>query len=74
MMDLMAVTTAGDLAETGSAIEALMRWVKVETAWELGVVVFGLLAQVTFLGRWIVQWLASEKRGESHVPELFCDS
>ncbi len=71
MMDLLAVTAASDLAGTGSSIDALMRWVKVETAWELGVVVFGLLAQLTFLGRWIVQWLASEKRGESHVPELF---
>ena len=71
MMDLMAVTATGDLVSTGSSIEALMRWVKVETAWELGVVLFGLLAQATFLGRWIVQWLASEKRGESHVPELF---
>ena len=71
MMDLLAVTAVGDLVETGSAIEALMRWVKVETAWELGVVIFGLVAQLAFLGRWIVQWLASEKRGESHVPELF---
>ena len=71
MMDFIATAATGDLAETGSSIEALMRWVKVETAWELGVVVFGLLAQLTFLGRWIVQWLASEKRGESHVPELF---
>ncbi|MCH8315104.1 MAG: lipid-A-disaccharide synthase N-terminal domain-containing protein [Planctomycetes bacterium] len=48
-----------------------MRWVKVENPWELGVVLFGLTAQATFLGRWIVQWWASEKRGESHVPELF---
>jgi len=71
MMDLLAVTIASDLADTGSAIDQLMRWVKVETGWELGVVIFGLVAQLAFLGRWIVQWLASEKRGESHVPELF---
>jgi len=71
MMDLIAVTAAGDIVPTASAVEALMRWVKVETTWELGVVLFGLSAQATFLGRWIVQWWASEKRGESHVPELF---
>ena len=71
MMDLLAVIPADNLADTGSAIDAAMRWMKVETAWQLGVVVFGLLAQATFLGRWIVQWLASEKRGESHVPESF---
>ena len=71
MMDLLAVIPVGEIAETGSTIDALMRWVKVETAWELGVVVFGLVAQLAFLGRWIVQWAASEKRGESHVPELF---
>jgi len=71
MMDLLAVTIASDLADTGSAIDQLMRWVKVETGWELGVVIFGLVAQLAFLGRWIVQWVASEKRGESHVPELF---
>ncbi len=71
MMDFLAVTVASDFAETGSAIDELMRWVKVETAWELGVVIFGLVAQLAFLGRWIVQWAASEKRGESHVPELF---
>ena len=71
MMDLIAVIAAEDLAETGSVVDALMRWVKVETTWALGVVLFGLIAQATFLGRWIVQWWASEKRGESHVPELF---
>ena len=71
MMDLIASTAAGDLVQTASAVDTLMRWVKVENAWELGVVLFGLIAQATFLGRWIVQWWASEKRGESHVPELF---
>ena len=71
MMDILAIIAVEDLAETGSVMDALMRWVKVETAWELGVVIFGLLAQATFLGRWIVQWVESEKRGESHVPELF---
>lgn len=31
----------------------------------------GLLGQALFFSRWIIQWLASEKRGESHVPIAF---
>jgi lipid-A-disaccharide synthase-like uncharacterized protein len=34
-------------------------------------VIFGLLAQVAFTGRFLVQWIASEKRRRSHVPILF---
>ena len=34
-------------------------------------VLFGLLAQVAFTGRFLVQWIASEKRGRSHVPIVF---
>jgi len=48
-----------------------MNWSNVETGWDLGVVIFGLLAQITFFGRWIVQWIASERRGMSHMPEFF---
>ena len=32
---------------------------------------FGLGAQVMFTGRFLVQWIASEKRGKSHVPISF---
>lgn len=31
----------------------------------------GLLGQAVFGGRFIVQWIASERRGESHVPLAF---
>ena len=33
MMDLIASTAAGDLVPTASAVDSLMRWVKVETTW-----------------------------------------
>ena len=31
----------------------------------------GFLGQGLFFGRWVVQWLASEKQAESHVPIAF---
>jgi len=34
-------------------------------------VLFGLVAQATFAGRFIVQWIASELRGKSHIPLAF---
>ena len=38
-----------------------------ETIW-LGI---GFLGQGLFFGRWLVQWLASERNAESHVPVSF---
>lgn len=38
-----------------------------ETIW-LGIGFFG---QALFFGRWLVQWIASEKRAESQVPISF---
>ncbi|MBH0191252.1 MAG: lipid A biosynthesis protein [Nitrospira sp.] len=38
-----------------------------ETIW-LGIGFFG---QALFFGRWLVQWIASEKRAESQVPVSF---
>jgi len=58
-------------AETSSWLEWFKQWAKVTENWELWLVGFGILAQATFFGRWIVQWLASERRGHSHMPELF---
>jgi lipid-A-disaccharide synthase-like uncharacterized protein len=52
-------------------IDELLKWAKVEEPWELWLLAFGLVAQAMFFGRWIVQWVASEKRGESHMPILF---
>ncbi|HJS67662.1 MAG TPA: lipid-A-disaccharide synthase N-terminal domain-containing protein [Nitrospiraceae bacterium] len=38
-----------------------------ETIW-LGI---GFLGQGLFFGRWVVQWIASEKKSESQVPVSF---
>ena len=34
-------------------------------------VAFGLIGQICFSLRFIVQWIASERKGESVVPETF---
>jgi len=33
--------------------------------------VLGFVGQILFFSRWIVQWVASERRKESHVPLQF---
>lgn len=33
--------------------------------------ILGLVAQTIFAGRFFVQWIASERAGESVVPDLF---
>ncbi len=33
--------------------------------------VFGVIAQLLFAGRFIVQWIASEKKGKSVIPVAF---
>ena len=39
----------------------------VERAW----FVAGMVGQALFVSRWLVQWMASEKRGETVVPNAF---
>lgn len=46
-------------------------WANATEPWEMWLVAFGVFAQTLFFCRWIVQWYASEKRGESHIPMLF---
>ena len=46
-------------------------WFDVEAPWEMWWLLVGLAAQAAFLTRWIVQWIASERRGESVVPTVF---
>jgi lipid-A-disaccharide synthase-like uncharacterized protein len=48
-----------------------MQWANVHSGWQLAIVVFGLFAQVMFVLRWLVQWVATEQRGASHVPQAF---
>ena len=53
----------------------MMAWMEkyfdVVEPWEAWWLLFGLAAQATFLGRWIVQWVATERRRKSVVPMLF---
>lgn len=41
------------------------------TTTEIVWLAIGFLGQGLFFGRWVVQWLASEKHAESHVPIAF---
>ncbi|MEX1663556.1 lipid-A-disaccharide synthase N-terminal domain-containing protein [uncultured Thioclava sp.] len=49
----------------------LMNMLHVDSITELWWVVFGLLAQLMFTGRFIVQWIASERQRDSVVPVAF---
>jgi lipid-A-disaccharide synthase-like uncharacterized protein len=51
--------------------EWLMQILHVENQLELLWVVFGLLAQAMFTGRFLVQWIASERQRRSVVPTAF---
>lgn len=42
-------------------------WEKLLDPW----VLFGFFAQGLFMGRFVLQWIASEQRGRSHVPVGF---
>ena len=47
--------------------ELLSNWLGKLDAW----MVVGFAGQALFFGRFFIQWLVSEKRGESHVPLAF---
>lgn len=49
----------------------VMSWFHVNTTAELLWVLFGFLAQLMFTGRFLLQWLASEKQRKSVVPVAF---
>ena len=49
----------------------LMSVLHADTARDLVWIMFGLFGQLMFTGRFIVQWLASEKEGRSVVPVAF---
>lgn len=52
-------------------LQTILEWCGATTGRELGLVLFGVGAQALFFGRWIVQWLATERRGTPHVPPAF---
>ncbi|KEP68213.1 lipid A biosynthesis protein [Thioclava dalianensis] len=53
------------------AVQWLMSLLHVDSMTELWWVVFGLLAQLMFTGRFVVQWIASERQRDSVVPVTF---
>jgi lipid-A-disaccharide synthase-like uncharacterized protein len=65
---LAAASGAGDAAQAAGWME---RYFDVREPWELWWLALGFIAQVVFFGRWLVQWIASERKGESHMPDLF---
>jgi len=34
-------------------------------------IIFGFVAQTCFFARFFLQWIASERKGESHIPIFF---
>ncbi len=52
-------------------MSALLNWFNIQDPFDRWLVAFGLLGQAVFFMRWIIQWVATERRRESHVPELF---
>ena len=48
-----------------------MTWLHADSPPEVFWVLFGLAAQLMFTGRFLVQWLASEKQKKSVIPVSF---
>ena len=55
----------------GSPLPTAFRWLDITSWTGLFWLVFGLLAQMVFMGRLLVQWLASEKAKASVMPVAF---
>lgn len=71
MIASTSLALASDSTPTEAVPHWLFEWANIANTWELGLVAFGMVAQAVFFGRWIMQWIASERRGESHMPEVF---
>lgn len=72
MIDLLLTIATGATAANPSELPAWMnKWLNVTEPWELWWIGLGLIAQMMFFGRWIIQWIASERRKESYMPEFF---
>jgi lipid-A-disaccharide synthase-like uncharacterized protein len=52
-------------------METILRWMHVDSVAELWWVAFGLVAQLMFTARFIVQWITSERAGKSVIPVAF---
>ena len=51
--------------------ESVFAWLNVQGCTEFWWVVFGLAGQLLFMGRFLVQWIASEREKRSVVPLAF---
>ena len=49
----------------------MFAWLAIDSWTEFWWVVLGLTAQLAFTARFLVQWIASERAGESTVPVAF---
>lgn len=52
-------------------MQSVMGWLHVDTRAELIWVSFGLFGQLLFTGRFLVQWIASERARRSVMPVAF---
>lgn len=52
-------------------IESVVRWLGVDTGYEVAWVLVGLAGQLMFSMRFIIQWIASEREGRSIIPLAF---
>ena len=68
---MIALAMATGAAEASSLPTWMRDAFDVQSAWELWWIGFGLAAQAVFFGRWVIQWIASEREGASVVPVQF---
>jgi lipid-A-disaccharide synthase-like uncharacterized protein len=59
-LSIPRVTRVSPVAHDGSIMS-------IETIW----LAIGFLGQGMFFGRWVIQWIASERKAESQVPISF---
>ncbi|MGB7270673.1 MAG: lipid-A-disaccharide synthase N-terminal domain-containing protein [Albidovulum sp.] len=52
-------------------LDRIMAFLHVDSVVELWWVAFGLVGQLMFTGRFLVQWIASEKARKSVMPVMF---
>lgn len=71
MMLILATQAAQQASVSQGWFNDLLAKSGADSTWGLLLLGFGAFAQLVFFGRWVVQWIESEKRGESHVPQLF---
>jgi lipid-A-disaccharide synthase-like uncharacterized protein len=52
-------------------MDAILKFMHVDSVAEAWWVVFGLVGQLMFTGRFLVQWIASERAKKSVIPVMF---